>query len=238
MMKALRENARRPEEANSGVYRKEIEMGKVVVIAVVAMALLVMSPARIFAQASDPASVADAFNKAALDPQAELGMVTDDVMITVVPPPPGSPGVWSDKAQAQAFFEFVKGQNVHRELAGSWQMTGDKVTGTVMVTNNDFANWGVGAVQHQLEFVVQDGKIKSFTSIMAPSERPRVMAAAQAYQSAHPAQAPAGMPRTGADDQSGAVQLGLLVAALFLMTAGITVRKLQKSNRTSFHRNR
>jgi len=213
-------------------------MRKALVIAVVAMALLIMSPASIFAQAGDPVSVADAFNSAALDPQAEIGMVTDDVMITVVPPPPGASGVWSGKAQAQAFFEFVKGQNVHRELVGSWQVAGDKVTGTVMVTNNDFANWGVGAVQHQLEFVVQDGKIKSFNSIMAPSERPRVMAAAQAYQAAHRAQAPAGMPKTGAGDQSGATQLGLLLAALFLMTAGIAVRKLQKSNRTSFHRTR
>jgi hypothetical protein len=216
-------------------------MRKVVVIAVVAMAamaLLVMSPAHIFAQASDPASVADAFNKAALDPQAEIGMVTDDVMITVVPPPPGSQGVWSGKTQAQAFFEFVKGQNVHRELVGSWQVTGDNVTGTVMVTNNDFANWGVGAVEHQLQFTVQDGKIKSFNSIMAPSERQRVMAAAQAYQAAHPAQAPAGMPKTGAGDQSEGLQLGLLLAALCLVTTGIVVRKFQKSNRPSFHRNR
>ncbi len=213
-------------------------MRKAVVIGVVAMALLVMSPARIFAQASDPASVADAFNKAALDPQAEIGMVTDDVMITVVPPPPGTQGVWSGKAQAQAFFEFVKGQNVHRELVSSWQVTGDKVTGTVMVTNNDFANWGVGAVQHQLAFVVQDGKIKSFTSIMAPSERARVMAAAQAYQAAHPVQAPAGMPKTGAGDQAGRFQLWMLLTALFLMTIGIVVRKLQKANRPSFHTNR
>lgn len=213
-------------------------MRKAVVIGVVAMALLVMSPARIFAQASEPASVADAFNKVALDPQAEIGMVTDDVMITVVPPPPGTQGVWSGKAQAQAFFEFVKGQNVHRELVSSWQVTGDKVTGTVMVTNNDFANWGVGAVQHQLAFVVQDGKIKSFTSIMAPSERTRVMAAAQAYQAAHPVQAPAGMPKTGAGDQAGRFQLWMLLTALFLMTTGIVVRKLQKANRSSFHTNR
>jgi hypothetical protein len=189
------------------------------------MMVLIASPAHIFAQANDPASIVTAFNAAVLDPAAEMGMIADDVVIKIVPPPPGSPGVWTGKAEAQNFFAFVKGQNVHRELTGSWQVTGDAVTGTVMVTNNDFTNWNVGAVQHQLDFVVQDGKIKSFITTMAPSERPRVMAAAQAYQAAHGGQAPTGMPQTGAGDSTDLALPAMLVIALFFLSTGIIVRR-------------
>jgi hypothetical protein len=178
-----------------------------------------------FAQAGDPASIVTAFNAAVLDPAAQMGMITDDVVIKIVPPPAGTTGVWTGKAEAQNFFAFVKGKNVHRELTGSWQVTGDTVTGTVIVTNNDFTAWNVGAVQHQLDFVVQGGKIKSFTTTMAPSERPRVMAAAQAYQAAHSGQAPTGMPQTGAGNSTGMLLPAMLVIALVFLSAGTVVRR-------------
>jgi hypothetical protein len=201
-------------------------MKKVLLLAAIIMMILLVSPARIFAQASDPASIVTAFNAAVLDPAAQMGMITDDVVIKIVPPPAGSPGVWTGKAEAQNFFAFVKGKNVHRDLVGSWQVTGDTVTGTVMVTNSDFAAWNVGAVQHQLDFVVQDGKIKSFITTMAPSERPRVMAAAQAFAAAHGGPAPTGMPQTGAGDPVELLLPSLLLAALGLVSAGFTVRRV------------
>src|SRR5690242_16269224 len=95
-------------------------------------------------QAADPAAVADAYIAVtALDPEARLNMVTDDVTLRIVPPPPGTTGVWSGKAQARDNFEFSKSQNVHEELVGSWQVTGDTAIGTVLVTVNDFRKWGV-----------------------------------------------------------------------------------------------
>lgn len=200
-------------------------MKRVLLIAAGIMMMLIVSPARMFAQAGDPASIVTAFNAAVLDPAAQMGMITDDVVIKIVPPPAGTTGVWTGKAEAQNFFAFVKGKNVHRELTGSWQVTGDTVTGTVIVTNNDFTAWNVGAVQHQLDFVVQGGKIKSFTTTMAPSERPRVMAAAQAYQAAHSGQAPTGMPQTGAGNSTGMLLPAMLVIALVFLSAGTVVRR-------------
>src|SRR4051812_44554085 len=149
-------------------------------------------------QAGDPAAVAAAYIAAFGHPDAQINLVTDDVTLRIVPPPPGTPGAWSGKEQAAGLFAFTKSQNTHVELVGSWQVSGDNVSGTVMVTTNDFVKFNVGAVQHQYDFVVRDGKVKSFTSTMALSERPRVQAAAQAYAAAHPAPAPAGMPATGA----------------------------------------
>src|SRR4051794_15882310 len=166
---------------------------------VLALGLVPGAAAKPAPQASDPVAVVDAW-LAASDPAALLNMVTDDVTLRIVPPPPGTPGVWSGKDQTRELFEFGRGQNGHVELVGSWQVTGNivsgTVSGTVLVTVNDFRKSGVGAVQHQYDFVVQDGKIKSWTGTMAEFERPRVQAAAQAYAAAHPAPAPVGMPTT------------------------------------------
>src|SRR4051794_33065012 len=80
-------------------------------------------------QAADPATIANAYLAAANNPEAQINMVTDDVMLSIVPPPPGTTGVWSGKEQARGFFAFSKTQNAHAELVGSWQVTGDRVTG-------------------------------------------------------------------------------------------------------------
>ena len=173
-------------------------------------------------QTSDPAAVANAYIAAYGHPDAQINLVTNDITLRIVPPPPGTPGLWSGKEQAAGLFAFTKSQNAHAELVGSWQVTGESVTGTVMVTTNDFVKWNVGAIQHQYDFVVQDGKIQSFTSTMALSERPRVQAAAQAYAAAHPAPAPAGMPATGAP--LGLLPL-LLVLGMLLLTLGLGLRR-------------
>ena len=172
-------------------------------------------------QATDPAAVASAFI-GTLDPGARLGLVADDVTLSIVPAPPGTPGVWSGKQQAAGLFAFSKSQIVRLELVGSWQVSGDRATGTLMVTTHDFEKYGVVAVQHQYDFVVQNGKIKSFTSTMAPFERPRVQAAAQAYAAAHPAPAPVGMPATGAPLEV----LPLIVAlGMLVLTLGLRLRR-------------
>jgi hypothetical protein len=186
-----------------------------------AVGLVPVAAAHPAQQASDPAAVASAFI-GTFDPGARMGMVADDVTLSIIPAPPGTPGVWSGKQQAAALFGFSKSQIVHLELAGSWQVSGDKVSGTVMVTTNDFIKYNVGAVQHQYDFVVQNGKIKSFTSTMALFERPRVQAAAQAYAAAHPAPAPVGMPATGEPQ----ALLPLLIAmGMLILTLGAALRR-------------
>jgi hypothetical protein len=174
---------------------------------------------------TDPVAVVDAYIAATGNPEAQLRLVADDITLRIEPQPPGTTGVWSGKAEAQGFFGFSKSQDVHLERIGSWQVSGDSVTGTVMVTVNDFRKWNVGAVQHQYEFVVQSGKIKSFASIMAPSERDRVAAAAAAYFAAHP---PAGMPRTGGEQS---VPGTLLITLGMLATlVGFSLRRMVKPN--------
>jgi MYXO-CTERM domain-containing protein len=173
-------------------------------------------------QASDPAAVVDAYLAGGGNPEAQLKMVTDDFTIRIVPPPPGTLGVWSGKAQAAGYFAFAKSQNPRVQRVGAWQVSGANVAGTVLVTVNDFLKWNIGAVQHQYEFVVQDGKIKSLTATMAPAERPRVQAAAQAYAAAHPAPAPPGMPTTGQPQDAAPL---LVAMGLLLLALGATFRR-------------
>ncbi len=195
-------------------WTRRLALGWALGLALV-LGLVPVAAAQPAQQVGDPAAVVDAFLAAQGHPDAQINLVTDDVTLRIVPPPPGAPGVWSGKDQARGFFEFQKSQNPHVELVGSWQVSGDSVSGTVLVTVNDFRKWGVGAVQHQYDFVVQGGKVKAWTGTMAEFERPRVQAAAQAYAAAHPAPASPGMPTTG-----GA---GLSFYAMLLAVAGLAI---------------
>lgn len=185
------------------------------------------------AQPSDPAAVLIAWEKVAFgstqDIDAALALMTDDAVLRVVPPPAGTPGVWIGKAEIRQALQFNKEQNVKRENVGSPRVEGNKVTITAMVTNNYLVMLGVAPVEHTTEAEVEGGKIKSYTSTMAPSERGRVAAAAAAYQQAHqPAQPPAGMPRTGGE-QSVPLLL-LIVISMLTALVGLGLRRTAKSN--------
>lgn len=178
------------------------------------------------AQTTDPASIFTAFLNAEIssDPASALPLLSDDAVVRIIPAPPGSPGVWTGKAEIVQWLQFVKSQSPSQERIGSPAVSGNKVTQTVLVTVNDFRKWGIGPVEHTFEAVIENGKVKSFVSTMAVSERGRVGAAAAAYQASQSGQAPAGMPRTG--ESQGSVVLWLLATMGALVAAlGLRVRR-------------
>ena len=67
------------------------------------LGLVPVAGARAAQQAADPIAVVNAYLAAANNPEAQINMVTDDVMLSIVPPPPGTTGVWSGKEQAARF---------------------------------------------------------------------------------------------------------------------------------------
>src|SRR5436190_8961024 len=154
------------------------------------------------AQAVDPVSVVDAFHAAGDDIDAALALLTDDVVIELIPPPPNTTGKWTGKNEARAFFEWRNTQNIRRIRAGDAQVSTDAagtiVTGDVGVTSDTFRKWRVGTVGHTFRAVVQDGKLKSYLGQIRPDEAKRVTAARLAFEQsqAQPAQ-PIGMPKTG-----------------------------------------
>jgi len=175
-------------------------------------------------EAAQKVAVVDAYLANLDNVEAEMALIADDAVIRIIPAPPNTPnGVWSGKDQVRQYFEFAKMQNPTVERVGSPKVEGDTVTMTVMVLVNDFREWGIGAVEHTYVAVVQGGKIKSFTFIMAPSERDRVAAAAGAYFAAHPT---AGMPRTGGEQP---VPLSLLLAlGIVAALIGLSLRRRAK----------
>jgi ketosteroid isomerase-like protein len=178
-------------------------------------------------QPADPTSLLVAWERVAFgasqDIDAALALMSDDAVLTVLPPPPGMSSTWTGKAQIRQALEFNRRFNVMRENIGTPTVEGNKVTAKAMVTNNNFVLWGVAPVEHTTEVIVEGGRIKSYTSTMAPSERERVAAAATAYQQAQAAQ-PAGMPRTG-DDQGSVQYLLLSILGMLTVAVGLGLRQ-------------
>jgi hypothetical protein len=140
--------------------------------------MLVVGSSTVLAQDTDPASIMHEFSITAVgDPDAALALLAEDVTIQIVPPPPGQSGVWSGLDEARGFLQFTQQQNAQRELVGEWEVEGNNVRGTVMVTANQLVAWGVAPVEHVLEATVENGKITSWSSMMTPAEQERVAAA-------------------------------------------------------------
>jgi LPXTG-motif cell wall-anchored protein len=182
------------------------------------------------APATDPVSVAVAFEKAVgTDVDTALALVADDAVLKITPAPQGTSGLWTGKDEVRQALQYSRQHMVNREITGSPQASGNQVTYMAMVSNDFFQMIGVSPVQFSTQVVVEDGKIKSYTSSIVPSEGPRVGAASQAYQAAHGAQAPqapAGMPRTGDGDSNSMMLMGLAVGMLF-MAGGMLVRRVR-----------
>jgi hypothetical protein len=179
------------------------------------------------AQPSDPTSLLVSFWQKVGDAQAidsALAMMTDDAVLRITPAPPGTPGVWTGKAELRQALQYASENAVHAVLQGSPTANGSTANGTAMMSNRFFVAMGVAPVKFRTELVAEGGKIKSFTNTIAPEERERVATAAQAYQASQAAQAPGGMPRTGKSDAGG-----MLVAALGLslacLLAGVAARR-------------
>lgn len=145
-------------------------------------------------QTSDPVAVVDAFHAAGDDIDDALALLTDDVLIQLIPPPPNTTGMWKGKAEARAFFEWRNTQNIRRARVGSASTVGDTVNGLVDVTSDRFTALGVGAVGHTFTAVIEGGKLKSYLGQITPDEAKRLAAVIAAGQ---PAGQTAGMPRTG-----------------------------------------
>ena len=183
-------------------------------IAAIVVTLLVARPGWVRAQVTDPASVMDAFIAAIRDTERAIQVLADDVTIRVVPPPHGQTGVWTGKEGAGQFLAFTQAQNARRQLVGGWQVSGNTVSGTVMMTSNNLAALGLGAVEFRLEAVVENGKITSWTQMLAPHEQQRVAAAMQQPQT---------LPTTG-EHISANASLWLLAVGGLVLLLGLALR--------------
>lgn len=148
------------------------------VIAAIALAVLLLSPTGVSAQGTDPESVIKTLHGALNDKDvdAAIALVADDAVVTVIPPPPDTPGVFTGKEQIRAWYEGLVAQNFEIELS-NFQVDGDNVTWLSKASIDDWRALGVAPLDFTSEGVVQDGLVKSYTVTMTEDSLARLGAA-------------------------------------------------------------
>src|SRR6476659_9053911 len=109
------------------------------VAGVAGMLLFAAGSASAQAAQTDPTSVLMAFEQAVgTNVDAAVALVTDDAVLKIVPPPAGTTGLWTGKDQVQQALEYSLAHKVSRQIMGTPQVDGNKVTALAMVTNDAF----------------------------------------------------------------------------------------------------
>jgi ketosteroid isomerase-like protein len=126
---------------------------------------------------ADPLAVVQAFDAAceANDVDRVMEFFADDAVVTLLPPLPPDPGIYSGKQQIRASQEQLLQQ--FRAVIRNRAVAGDRVTWEATVWSDFFRRMGLASIEDTVEAVVQDGKITSFTVTIAP-ESARQMEAA------------------------------------------------------------
>lgn len=170
--------------------------------------LLLVSSAHVSAQATDPASVINAFNAAmnAGNAAGALALFTDDGSIRT--PQRLHPG----KAEVLRWLEEHTAKNTRIAVLGSVQAAGDKATWAANVSRIDWQQMGLPALEHHYEAVVQAGKITSLAFSRSPTHEAML----------REAQARLALPRTG---EPTAPLYGALAVGAALMAAGLLIRR-------------
>jgi len=148
------------------------------VIAVVMSVALLALPVALNAQESDPMSIINAWVEAlnAGDIDAALSYLADDAVVQIVPPAPGSSGVFSGKGEIRGWYETVAGQHGVTALSDC-QIDGETVTCVNTYAEDSFRSLGIESVVGEWVAVVREGKLQSYTFTMSGESLAVLMAA-------------------------------------------------------------
>jgi ketosteroid isomerase-like protein len=111
------------------------------------------------------------------DAQATLNLYAEDAVVTITPPPPGSPGTFKGREEIRKFVAiFIPGFHVSSR---NIRQSGDKVMWNAVASADGLRQMGLDLAEITAEAVVQDGKIKSFDVTFTPETVARLQAAQQ-----------------------------------------------------------
>lgn len=151
------------------------------VITTMALGALLIAPLYVSAQGTDPESVIraiiDALNAKNID--AALALVADDAVITLIPPPPGTTGVFTGKEEIRGWWEQYVADNSVTELS-DFQVDGDNATWSAEIWADEFRALGVAPLDYRGEGIVQGGLLKSYTWKMTDQSLEKLGAAVAA----------------------------------------------------------
>ncbi len=142
-----------------------------------------LSSAAPLKQTTDPVAVLTAFEQIIGSPQdvdTALAMFADNATLKITPAPQGTSGLWTGRDEIRQGLDYAVAHKVQHTLNGSPQVNGNTVAVATLTTNDFFQRLGVAPVQFQTEAVIENGKITTYSTTIAPAEGRRVAAAAAA----------------------------------------------------------
>jgi hypothetical protein len=110
------------------------------------------------------------------DIDAALSYLVDDAVVTIVPPTPGTSGVFSGKGEIQGWYEGIVGEHGVTTLSDC-QVDGETVTCANTYTGDSCTSMGIDFVVAEWVAVVRDGKLHSYTWTMTDGSLAALMAA-------------------------------------------------------------
>jgi hypothetical protein len=147
-------------------------------IAVMMLAVLLALPVALYAQEPDPMSTISAWVEAlnAGDIDGALSYLADDAVVQILPPAPGTSGVFTGKEEVRGWYDSVVGQNGVTTLSDC-QIEGETVTCVNTYAEDSFRSLGIDSVVGEWVAVVREGKLQSYTFTMSEESLAALMAA-------------------------------------------------------------
>ena len=133
-------------------------------VAVIVSVVLLALPGVLYAQEPDPMSIVNAWVAAlnASDIDGALSYVADDAVVTIVPPAPGTSGVYTGKEEIRGWYEGIVGEHGMTTLSDC-QVDGETVTCVNIYTGDSFTAMGIDSVVAEWVALVRDGKFQSYS---------------------------------------------------------------------------
>jgi len=129
---------------------------------------------------ADPASVIRAVYAAveAKDIDAAAELLADDVVLTLIPPPPGLDGVFIGKEAVRGWYEVLAEGNGRSEIVDV-TVSGNRATSRLKFWGDSFVAMGIAPAEFDGVNIAQNGKLKSATWIFTEEFMARFEAAMQ-----------------------------------------------------------
>lgn len=105
-----------------------------------------------------------------------LSYVADDAVVTIVPPSPGTSGVYLGQAEIRAWYEAIRGQHGVTALSDC-RVAGETVTCVDTYAEDSLRSIGLDSVAAEWVAIVREGKLQSYTFAMTDESLRALMAA-------------------------------------------------------------
>jgi ketosteroid isomerase-like protein len=186
----------------------------------IALSLTLALPLALYAQAADPLSVVEAWVTAlnAHDIDSALSYLADDAVVTIVPPAPGTSGVFTGPEEIRGWYQGQAVGNATTTLSGC-QVEGETVTCTDTYVDDGLQAMGVDFIDGAYVAVVREGKIQSYIFTMSPESLAKL------------GPPPEALPQTGGPGMAAELPLVLGLGGLLVAGAGLGLRWLVRRPR-------